>query len=90
MNRGIFMVELSSPESFNPSRLIFRRCFFGEAAMLEVRSALDGFTVYDTDAGEAVIKFASRAEADEMIAELQIAEVHAKLQKWGPDAALTY
>jgi hypothetical protein len=85
------MVGLSSPESLNPSRLIFRRCFFGEAAMLEVQSALDGFTVYDTDAGEAVIKFASRAEADEMIATLQIAEVHAKLQTWAPDAVpLTY
>lgn len=54
--------------------------------MLEVHPALDGFTVYDTDAGEAVMKFASRAEADEMIAVLQIAEVHAKLQRWAPDA----
>ncbi|MFC5435998.1 hypothetical protein ACFPME_05475 [Rhodanobacter umsongensis] len=59
--------------------------------MLEVHPAPDGFTVYDTDAGEAVIKFASRAEADEMIATLQIAEVHAKLQRWAPDAVpLTY
>lgn len=36
--------------------------------MLEVHPAPDGFTVYDTEAGEAVIKFASRAEADDMIA----------------------
>ena len=46
---------------------------------------------YDTDDGEAVIKFASRAEADEMIATLQIADVHAKLQQWVPDAvSLSY
>ena len=54
--------------------------------MLEVHPAADGFTVFDTEAGEAVIKFASRAEADEMIAALQIADVHAKLQRWAPDA----
>jgi hypothetical protein len=54
--------------------------------MLEVHPASDGFTVYDTDAGEAVIKFSSRAEADEMIAALQIADVHAKLQRWAPDS----
>jgi hypothetical protein len=35
---------------------------------------------------ETVIKFASRAEADEMIAALQMAEVHAKLQRWAPAA----
>lgn len=54
--------------------------------MLEVHPAPDGFTVYDTDAGEAVIKFSSRAEADEMIAALQIEDVHANLQRWTPDA----
>lgn len=53
--------------------------------MLEVLSAPDGFTVYDTEADEAVIKFASRVEADEMIATLQIADMHAKLQRWTPD-----
>lgn len=59
--------------------------------MLEVRPATDGFTVYDTDVGEAVIKFASRAQAEEMIAALQIADLHAKLQRWAPDAVpLTY
>jgi len=59
--------------------------------MLEVDSAPDGFTMYDTDTGEAEIKFTSRAEAEEMIAALQIADVHAKLQRWAPDAVpLTY
>jgi hypothetical protein len=54
--------------------------------MLEVHPATDGFTVYDTDAGEAVIKFTSRAEAEEMIAALQIVDLHAKLQQWTPGA----
>ena len=54
--------------------------------MLEVHPAPDGFTVYDTEAGEAVIKFASRAEAAEMIASLQIADVHGKLPRCAPDA----
>jgi hypothetical protein len=54
--------------------------------MLEVHPAPDGFTVYDTDASEALIKFSSRAEAEEMIAALQIAEAHLELQRWAPDA----
>ena len=49
--------------------------------MLEVHPAPDGFIVYDTAAGEAVMRFASRAEADEMIAMLRIADVHAELQR---------
>lgn len=57
--------------------------------MLEVHPAPDGFTVYDADAGEAVVKFASRAEADELIAALQIQEAHAQLQRWSPDAVPT-
>lgn len=52
--------------------------------MLEVHPASDGFTVFDTEAGEAVITFPSRAEADEMIATLQIEEVHAELKRWEP------
>ena len=87
MNLGaFFMVGLSiarKPQPFAPD---CRALLFGVAAMLEVHSTPDGFTVYDTEAGEAVIKFASRAEADEMIAALQIAEVHAKLQRWAPGA----
>lgn len=80
------MMGLLFPESLNPSRLISGASFFGVVAMLEVHPAPDGFTVYDTDAGEAVIKFSSRAEADEMIAALQIEDVHANLQRWTPDA----
>jgi hypothetical protein len=54
--------------------------------MLEVHTAPDGFTVYDADAGEAVIKFASHAEADELIAALQIRGAHGQLKRWSPDA----
>ena len=57
--------------------------------MLEVHSEPDGFTVYDSDADEAVVKFASRAEADELIAALQIQEAHAQLKRWSPDAVPT-
>jgi len=58
-------------------------------AMLEVHPAPDGFTVYDVDAGEAVVKFASRAEADELIAVLQIQEAHVQLKRRSPDAVPT-
>jgi hypothetical protein len=50
--------------------------------MLEVRPEPNGYTVYDTDADEAIIKFASRAEAEEMIAALQIQDVHAQRNHW--------
>lgn len=45
-----------------------------------------GFTVYDVDADEAVVKFDTRAEADELIAALLIQEAHAQLNRWSPDA----
>lgn len=56
--------------------------------MLEVRIADDRFTVYDIEADEAVMVFASRPEADELIASLQVQELHAELQRWSPEAAL--
>lgn len=91
MNRGVLHGGAFIPRKPQPFAPDIQALLFGAAAMLEVHPAPDGFTVYDTDAGEAVIKFASRAEADEMIATLQIAEVHAKLQRWAPDAVpLTY
>lgn len=54
--------------------------------MLEIHPAPHGFTVYDADAGEAVITFPSRAEADELVAALQIKEAQAQLRRWSPDA----
>lgn len=53
--------------------------------MLEVRPAPDGFTVYDADAHESIITFPSRAEADELIASLQIEDMHAQLKQWSAD-----
>lgn len=54
-------------------------------AMLKVHPAPDGFTVYDVDADEAVVKFETRAEADELIATLQIQDTHAELRHWSLD-----
>jgi hypothetical protein len=49
--------------------------------MLEIRPAHDGFTVYDTDTHESIITFPSRVEADELIASLQIEQMHAQLAR---------
>jgi len=56
--------------------------------MLEVHPGPDGFTVYDTDASEPIVTFPSRAEADELIATLQIKEAHAELMRWSPDTGV--
>jgi len=53
--------------------------------MLEVRDGKNGFIVYDGDADEEVMVFASRRDADAFVAELVIAEEHAKLQRWSLD-----
>ncbi|MHB1272487.1 MAG: hypothetical protein ACYCZD_06880 [Rhodanobacter sp.] len=54
--------------------------------MLEVRRKNNGFLVYDTDAGEPVVLFTTREEADELIESLQIQEQHAQLRRWSVDA----
>jgi len=54
-------------------------------AMLEVRDSKNGFIVYDNDADEAVMVFNNQREADAFVAELVIAEEHAKLQHWSLD-----
>ena len=41
--------------------------------------------MYDTDAGEPIITFPSRAEADDLIAALQIEDAHAQLARWSPN-----
>jgi len=56
--------------------------------MLEVRPAFNGFMVYDTDANEPIVKFRSRAEADELVAALQIQELHAQLRRWSARSPL--
>ncbi len=56
--------------------------------MLEVHGKDDGFTVYDTEADETVMRFFSRVEADELGASLQMQKLHAKLPPWSVDAVL--
>ncbi|MDE2154601.1 MAG: hypothetical protein KGJ32_01715 [Xanthomonadaceae bacterium] len=54
--------------------------------MLEVRRRNNAFLVYDTDAGEPVVLFRTREEADELIEALQTQEQHARLRRWSIDA----
>lgn len=53
--------------------------------MLEVRPHNDGFIVFDTQAGEPVMRFADRRGADQLIAEIQVQELHNDLARWSPD-----
>ncbi|AND70951.1 MULTISPECIES: hypothetical protein [Dyella] len=53
--------------------------------MLEVRDSKNGFIVYDSDADEEVMVFTTQRDADSFVAELVIAEEHAKLQRWSLD-----
>jgi len=54
--------------------------------MLEVRHGNNSYLVYDIEADEPVVIFATRKEAEELIASLQIQELHAKLRRWSADA----
>ena len=54
-------------------------------AMLKVNPAPDGFTVYDVDADEAVVKFETRAEADELFSTLRSEGVPVELRHWSKD-----
>lgn len=53
--------------------------------MLEVHPQEDGFVVFDTEVGEPVMKFTDRRGADQLIAEVQVMELHADLARWLPD-----
>jgi hypothetical protein len=79
--RSYFLKQMNLTPFF-----IFGRLFSGWRPCSKYTPRPMASSVYDTEAGEPVIKFASRAEADEMIAALQIEEVHSKLQQWAPDA----
>lgn len=52
--------------------------------MLEIRDDRNGFTVYDEADGEPVMRFPTRRDAESFVAELAIADAHAKLQRWSP------
>lgn len=57
--------------------------------MLEIQTSKNGFTVYDTDADEPVMLFATEREAEELVASLQIRELHAQLKRWSWDRVST-
>ena len=57
--------------------------------MLEIQISKNGFTVYDTDADEPVMLFATEREAEELVASLHIRELHAQLMRWSPDLVAT-
>lgn len=42
--------------------------------MLEIRATPEGFILFDTGEQEAIMRFDSRGEAEDLIAELMIAE----------------
>lgn len=50
--------------------------------MLEVRHDQNGFLVYDSEFDEPIMRFATRRDADRFVAELVIADEHAKLMRW--------
>jgi hypothetical protein len=55
--------------------------------MLEVRPRDDGFVVFDTEADEPIIRFVDRRSAEQLIAEMQVQEMHADLARWSPHGA---
>jgi hypothetical protein len=59
----------------------------GASSMLEVRADNDGFVVFDTEADEPVMRFDDRREADQLVAELQVQELNAQLERFSPDRA---
>jgi len=55
--------------------------------MFEIRSSSAGFVVFDTTEQEPIMRFDSKDEATELVAELVIAESCAQLQAWKPPTA---
>jgi len=55
--------------------------------MFEIRSLPEGFVVFDTAKQEPIMRFDSKDEAAEFVAELVIAESYAQLQAWKPPRA---
>ena len=53
--------------------------------MLEVRPQDGGFVLFDTDLSQAVMRFADPRSADRMVAEIQVKELHAALERWAPE-----
>lgn len=55
--------------------------------MLEVRPQDDGFVVFDIEANEPVMRIVDRRSADQLVAEMQVQEMHADLARWSLDGA---
>lgn len=53
--------------------------------MLEVRPENGVFLIVDTATGQAVMRFDDRRQADKLVAELQVQELHAALERFAPD-----
>lgn len=57
--------------------------------MLEVQSSGDGYLVFDTKAGEPAMRFTDRRDADKLVAELHVRDLHAQLLRWSLDRVPT-
>lgn len=57
--------------------------------MIEVRAEDGAFVLFDTDAGQAVMLFNNRRDADQLAAELQVQELHMALERWAPERVPT-
>ena len=55
--------------------------------MFEIRSLPEGFVVFDTAKQEPIMRFDSKDEAAEFVAELVIADSYEQLEAWKPPTA---
>jgi len=55
--------------------------------MFEIRSSPAGFVVFDTTKQEPIMRFDSKDEAAEFVAELVIADSYEQLEAWKPPTA---
>jgi hypothetical protein len=55
--------------------------------MLEVRGKNGTFVLFDTDAHQPVMRFEHRRDADQLVEEMQVQELHAVLERWITDRA---
>jgi hypothetical protein len=55
--------------------------------MLEVRGTNGEFVLFDTDEDQPVMRFEHRRDADQLVAEMQVEELHAALERWNPHRA---
>ena len=61
----------------------------GDYPTLELRAEDGAFVLFDTDAADAVMHFDHCRDADQLVAELQVQELHAALERWAPERVPT-